>query len=178
MKKKISVLIMAFVLAVAFSAIGVFADTTATTQQPGTAKDGNELTIETTAMNLITQVKAGKYKLVSTPTLHKWVTKGTKMVLIDTMPADSFTKGHISGAVNAVVPMTTKEFTSAQKKALLKAAGKNKKARIVVYCGFVRCPRSDIGAAYLVKKGYTKVYRQPGGLVAWQDAGYELVASK
>lgn len=175
MKKKISVLIMAFVLAVAFSAIGVFADSATF----GTAKpDGNEQKIETAAMNLVTQTKAGKYKLVNTATLHKWVTKGTKMVLIDTMPADSFAKQHIPGAVNVTVPMTTKEFTSAQKKALIKAAGKNKKARIVVYCGFVGCPRSDYGAAYLVKKGYKKVYRQPGGLAAWLDAGYELVASK
>lgn len=178
MKKKISVLIMACLLVVAFSAVGVFADTAATTQRPGTARDGNELTIETTAMNLITQTKAGKYKLVSTATLHKWMTKKSKMVLIDTMPASSYQSGHISGAVSAEVGMSSKEFTSAQKKALIKAAGKNKKAKIVVYCGFVKCPRSDLGAAYLVKKGYKNVYRQPGGLAAWVDAGYTLVASK
>ncbi|MGN1381224.1 MAG: rhodanese-like domain-containing protein [Eubacterium sp.] len=175
MKKKFSILVLVCALVVAFSAVGVFADTTAATQKPGTAKDGNELSIETAAMNLVTQTKSGKYKLVKTATLHSWVTKKSKMVLIDTMPASSYKSGHISGAVNAEVGMSSKEFTSAQKKALLKAAGKNKKAKIVVYCGFVKCPRSHYAAAYLVQKGYKNVYRQPGGLVAWQDAGYTLV---
>lgn len=41
---------------------------------------------------------------------------------------------------------------------------------IVVYCGFTACKRSHAAAAYLVEKGYTKVYRYPGGISAWGDA--------
>jgi len=41
---------------------------------------------------------------------------------------------------------------------------------IVVYCGFVKCKRSHAAADYLVKNGYTKVYRYPGGISAWGDA--------
>ena len=41
---------------------------------------------------------------------------------------------------------------------------------IVVYCGFTKCRRSHAAAAYLVSKGYTKVYRYPGGISAWGDA--------
>lgn len=45
---------------------------------------------------------------------------------------------------------------------------KNKK--IVVYCGFTKCRRSDAAADFLVNQGYTKVYRYPGGATAWYDS--------
>lgn len=48
---------------------------------------------------------------------------------------------------------------------------------IVVYCGFVKCRRSHSAAAYLVSQGYTQVYRYPGGISAWGDAGYEIEGS-
>ena len=48
----------------------------------------------------------------------------------------------------------------------------NKDKKIVVYCGFVKCTRSHMAAEYLVKQGFTNVYRQPGGISAWVDAGY------
>lgn len=47
----------------------------------------------------------------------------------------------------------------------------NKNKKIVVYCGFVGCERSHQGAMYLVKKGFKNVYRYPGGISAWVDAG-------
>ena len=53
-----------------------------------------------------------------------------------------------------------KKFTEQQKI-------KNKK--IVVYCGFTKCKRSDTAAVALVKAGYTNVYRYPGGATAWYD---------
>lgn len=52
---------------------------------------------------------------------------------------------------------------------------KDKSYKIVVYCGFVRCPRSHQAAKYLVKQGYTNVYRYCGGIYAWIDAGYDVV---
>ena len=50
----------------------------------------------------------------------------------------------------------------------------DKSYKIVVYCGFVRCPRSHQAAKYLVKQGYTNVYRHCGGIYAWIDAGYDV----
>jgi rhodanese-related sulfurtransferase len=47
----------------------------------------------------------------------------------------------------------------------------NKNQKIVVYCGFVKCLRSDLGATALVENGYTNVYRYSGGISAWKDAG-------
>lgn len=54
----------------------------------------------------------------------------------------------------------------------VKVANKDKK--IVVYCGFVKCTRSHMAAEYLVKQGYKNVYRQPGGISSWGDAGYAI----
>lgn len=48
------------------------------------------------------------------------------------------------------------------------------KKKIVVYCGFVGCERSHQGAMFLVKKGVTNVYRYPGGISGWVDAGYDI----
>jgi thiosulfate/3-mercaptopyruvate sulfurtransferase len=44
----------------------------------------------------------------------------------------------------------------------------------VFYCGFVKCTRSHNGAMWAVKLGYTNVYRCPGGIKAWDEAGYPV----
>jgi rhodanese-related sulfurtransferase len=61
----------------------------------------------------------------------------------------------------------TKKIKGAKTKTEIKS---NKK--IVVYCGFVKCRRSHEAAQYLVKQGFKNVYRYPGGIYAWLDAGY------
>jgi rhodanese-related sulfurtransferase len=168
MKKKVSILTLALALVMALASLGTVSATTV--PGLGTAQDGNEVNIETAAMNLVKQQKAGRYKLMSTATLKKKIDKKSKIVIIDTMPAESYKARRIPGAKNATVGM--EKISKSEKKALLKAVGKNKKKTIVVYCGFVKCPRSHYAAQYLVKKGYKHVYRQPGGIAAWIDAGY------
>jgi rhodanese-related sulfurtransferase len=42
---------------------------------------------------------------------------------------------------------------------------------LVVYCGFVACRKSHIGAKLLVDYGYKNVYRYPAGVIAWAEAG-------
>lgn len=73
----------------------------------------------------------------------------------------------------------TKKWTT--KKPAKKYIGKTKKvkvvnkdAKIVVYCGFVKCQRSHQAAMYLTKQGYTNVYRYAGGISAWVDANYPI----
>lgn len=58
------------------------------------------------------------------------------------------------------------------KKSTKKTTIKDKNYKIVVYCGHIGCARSHVAAAYLVKQGYTNVYRYGGGISAWVDAGY------
>ncbi len=155
------------------------ADSTETTEAaeettPGTARDGNEVDIETASINLVNAVEAGGYELVDTATLKEWVDNGEDMIVIDTMPADSFASNRIPGAVNAEIAMTEEEITDEQRAAFVSALGEDKDAKIVVYCGFVKCPRSHLGAMIAKEEGFTNVVRYPGGIGAWLDAGYDV----
>ena len=60
------------------------------------------------------------------------------------------------------------------KKVVKKSVVTDKNTKIVVYCGHIGCARSHFAAAYLVKQGYTNVYRYGGGISAWVDAGYSV----
>lgn len=233
MKKRSSILALALTLVLSLGSVqGVFADTTI----PGV----DENTVDKWATQYANETIQGKYKVVDTETLYKWVSNpNEKMVIVDTMPAWSFdyqiaektdgktadsANGHIPGAINQVVTMKTNGgMTSAEKTDLIKKVNaklpyktvtkttwkkvtkkaykklkkanrktkkvkgktyyykkvvtkskvKDKSYKIVVYCGWVKCDRSHQGAAYLVKQGYTNVYRYGGGIDAWKDAGYE-----
>ena len=55
-----------------------------------------------------------------------------------------------------------------------KVTSPDKNAPVVVYCGFVGCARSHIGAELLVQNGYKNVYRYMGGIYAWAQAGNEV----
>ena len=94
-----------------------------------------------------------------------------EMVLVDTMPAKSFEKSHVPSAVNAVLPVKVEDVKPEEKAAFLKALGDNKDKKIVVYCGFVGCERSHVGAVLAKEAGFKNVYRFPGGIAAWVDAG-------
>lgn len=146
-----------------------------TAPKVGTATDGSELAIEKATMKFMADTTAGGYQLMSTEDLNKWVADDKEMVLIDTMPADSFAKGRVPGALNAELPKTKLEDTTdEQKQAFISLLPENKDTPIVVYCGFVGCARSHVGAVIAMEEGYTNVYRVPGGIVAWEEAGYEV----
>ena len=138
----------------------------------GTSPKGLETPIEKASMKLMADVKDGGYKLIGTEELNKWVTEKKDFLLIDTMPKENFDKVHIKGAVNSPLAKTEKEFTPAEKENILKIAGSDKSKTIVVYCGFTACRRSHLGAKTLVGKGFSSVYRYPGGITAWNENGY------
>lgn len=140
----------------------------------GTAVDGNETSIEKAAIRLSEAKDEGGYKVIDVTTLHDWIKEKKDLVIIDTMPASNFAKGHIPGAVNAELPKTSAaDITAEQKADFIKALGTNKDATIVIYCGFTACERSHLGAQIAIKEGFKNVYRMPGGSIAWQNAGYE-----
>lgn len=95
----------------------------------GTAKDGNEEKIEDGSMKLVKATEAGKYKLVGTKELKKWVDAKEDMIIVDTMPASSFEKNRIPGAVNAELPVKLNEVKPEQKDAFLKLLGDKKDKR-------------------------------------------------
>jgi rhodanese-related sulfurtransferase len=188
MKKKTSILslVLAFALVLSLAPQTVFAGAGL-----ATSKDGDEVNVETVSMALYNDTVAGKYKLIDTAKFKKWVDKKADIVIVDTMPAAWYAQRHVAGALNAEVPLTDEEFTQAQKSALLKQVKAactvkvkkktktgtktvtkvDKTKKIVVYCGYVKCTRSHVAAKFLVSKGYKNVYRQPGGISAWLDAG-------
>ena len=141
----------------------------------GTAVDGNEVKIESAAIKFAKDWVEGGYDLISTEELKKKIDANEDMIIVDTMPASSFAKNHIKGAVNAELPADgVDKVTPEQKDAFLKVLGEDKDKTIVLYCGFVGCARSHVGGVIAKEAGYKNVLRQPGGIVAWMDAGYEL----
>lgn len=140
-----------------------------------TSPKGLEIPIEKATVKFVADVKDGGYKVVDTEELKKWVDEGKNMTIISTLPAsDDKAIGILPGAVNGTMPKTEKELTAAEKDNLLKVAGADKEKTIVIYCGFIACRRSHIGAKILVENGFQNVYRYGGGVIAWKEAGYPL----
>ena len=137
----------------------------------GTSPKGLEVPIEKAAIKLNADTRDGGYRLVGTEELNKWLGEKKSLVIIDTMPQPDFAKGHIPGAVNGVMPKSEKELAPADKEALLQMAGPDKEQAIVIYCGFVSCRRSHLGAKVLVENGYTNVFRYPAGITGWKESG-------
>ena len=141
----------------------------------GTSPKGLEVPIEKAAVQFAADTKANAYKVVTTEELKKWVDAQKKMTIISALPAEEdVALGTLPGAVNGALPKTEKELTPADKERIIKAAGSDKGQTIVVYCGFVACRRSHIGATILVENGYTDVYRYPAGITGWKEMGYPL----
>jgi len=142
----------------------------------GTSPTGQEVPFEKAAIKFVSDIKEGGYKVVGTEELKKWYDTGKKMIIISALPAtDDKEFGTLPSAVNGAMPKSEKELTQADQNNLLKAAGMDKDRTIVVYCGFIACRRSHIGAKILVDNGFANVYRYPAGIAGWQEMGYPLV---
>jgi thiosulfate/3-mercaptopyruvate sulfurtransferase len=139
---------------------------------------------EIDAVKLTRDTQAGGYELLTAAELKKWLDDGKAMVLIDSMPESSFKKEHIPGAKQFLFPVPrmsswdSKETAGKSEADYAALLGADKNVPVVIYCGFVNCTRSDNGAAWARKLGFTKVYRFPGGLFAWKGAKFPLVAAE
>lgn len=142
----------------------------------GCGQSKSELATEKSAVKFAKEVMRGGYKIVSTDELRKWIDSKKEMLIVDTMPADkSYNKNHIPGAVNFLFPIPELEKMKDDKKAAYKKLlGDNPERLVVVYCGLVKCTRSHNGAMWAVKLGYKNVYRYPGGIMSWKEAGYKV----
>ncbi|VTX73318.1 rhodanese-like domain-containing protein [Gemella haemolysans] len=138
------------------------------------AKDGKENEVEKASIKLVKATKTGDYNLISADELKKSIDSKEDMILINTIPSDRFEKTKIKGAVNAGLPKEMKDLKPEEKEAFLKTLGSDKDKKIVIYCGFVACERSHVGAVLAKEAGYKNVYRFPGGIAAWLDAGNSI----
>lgn len=140
---------------------------------PADVKPHSELAAEEAAMNLVKDVVDGGYDLISTKAIKEKLGAGEEMVIIDTMPEDSYNKNHIPGAVGAVLPGKMEEVDPERRAAFVKALGEDKNKPVIIYCGRVSCYRSHVGALIAKEEGFTNVLRHPGGIDAWLEAGYK-----
>lgn len=139
----------------------------------GDVKPHSELSAEEAAMNLVKDTASGGYDLISTEDIKKKLDAREDMVIIDTMPEDSYHKNHIPGAVGAVLPGKMEEVDPERRRAFVKALGEDKNKPVIIYCGRVSCYRSHVGALIAKEEGFTNVLRHPGGIDAWLEAGYK-----
>lgn len=172
--KKTFVSTLILVVALAAMLVGCAPTPAAPAKTAGTSVDGNEVAIEKAAIKLMSDVSEAGYGLIGTEDLKASIDAKEDVIIIDTMPADFYGKGHIPGALNAELPKEgIEKLTADQRTAFEALLGTDKTKKIVVYCGFTSCRRSDVGARIAKELGFENVYRQPGGIIAWQDAGFE-----
>jgi thiosulfate/3-mercaptopyruvate sulfurtransferase len=135
---------------------------------------------EIIAINFAREMMDGGYKAVNADDLKKCMDAKNDMLIVDTMPFDaSYKKRHIPGAIQIEFPIPEmKEMDDNKKAEFVKVLGPNKDRQIVFYCGFTECARSHNAAMWALKLGYTNVYRFPGGIEGWSQAGYPVEAAK
>ncbi len=139
-----------------------------------------EMENETRAVNFLRETERGGYQVVTTADLKGWVDQGRDMLVVDTMPfEDSFKKSHIPGAAQFELPIPEmKEMDEKTARAFQDVLGADKNRVLVFYCGFTKCTRSHNGAMWARRLGYANVFRCPGGIKAWTEAGYPVQAVK
>lgn len=71
-----------------------------------------------------------------------------------------------------------REMSEKTKSAFLRFFGPAKNRTLVFYCGFTKCTRSHNGAVWAMKLGYKNVYRCPGGIKGWLQAGFPVEKGK
>jgi len=135
-----------------------------------------EVETEKIAVKFAREVIRGGYGIVSTDELKGWLDQKKDMLIVDTMPyEDSYKKQHIPGALQLELPIPEmQEMDDQTRAAYVKLLGPDKDRLIVFYCGFTKCGRSHNGAMWAVKLGYRNVFRCPGGIKAWDEAGYPV----
>ncbi len=135
---------------------------------------------EIIAINFAKEIAEGGYKAVNVDDLKKWMDAKKDMLIVDTMPLEaSYQKRHMPGAVQMEFPIPVmKEMDESKKVEFLKLLGPNKDRLIVFYCGFTECTRSHNAAMWAMKLDYTNVYRFPGGIEGWSQAGFPVEGTK
>lgn len=139
-----------------------------------------ETDIQQIAINLANQTIQGGYKLISINELKEILDEKEDLVLIDAHPRKEFIEGYIDGAINfGFQSKRTGEWKKdididggATQEQYREVLGSNVNKKIVIYCGFTKCGRSHSAAWWAKFMGYTNVYRAPGGITGWKDAGY------
>ncbi len=139
----------------------------------------DEQATERIAIKVAQEMQRGGYELWSIEELRQRIETEADLLIVDTMPyGSSYQKAHIPGAVQIELPIEEMTEISASSEAklaeLIELLGEDQDRPLAFYCGFTECGRSHNGAMWAKQLGYTRVYRVPGGIKAWQQAGYPV----
>lgn len=129
---------------------------------------GKKSGVETTGLN--SEIKGPSQKdyaklfpEISEADLKSEIEKGS-VVLIDANSSESYTSGHIPGAIH--YDKSSKSFSG--------ALPEDKNTLIVAYCGGPKC-QAWCGAADLLEtKGYKNLKHFKGGIKEWKSAGNKI----
>ncbi|MDD2761976.1 MAG: rhodanese-like domain-containing protein [Methylomonas sp.] len=139
-----------------------------------------ETDLEAAALKVAKETQQAGYKLLSVAELKQMIDGKEDLVLIDAHPLEEYNLAYIasarhfgfqsnhSGHWEQDVAMPNKLTQEDYRKIL----GADTDKKIVIYCGMTQCGRSHNAASWAKKLGYTNVYRMPGGIAAWKNAGY------
>lgn len=88
-----------------------------------------------------------------------------KFILVDALPAESYHRAHLPGAIN---------LPAERVRALAPELMPNKDFEIIVYCAGPACRASEDAARELAEMGYPNVRRYVGGNEDWMEAGLPM----
>ncbi len=103
-------------------------------------------------------------KIISREELKEKLDRGDNFKLFMTLNQHDFEYSHIPGSIHL-------------NNIAEEAAKLSPEEEIVVYCSNPDCTSSINAYKKLRSLGFKNLYRYSGGLVAWQDAGYELAGT-
>ena len=137
---------------------------------------------EDVSINLARQSDDAGYDLISTDELAALYAQKEPFLLVDVRKADDYEKGHIPGAVNFTFPKevimsgdwSVPLMKGVTEKDFEKLLGPDKGTLLIFSCGRTRCARGHNAAMWAVRLGYNNVFRHPGGVDAWKEAGLPL----
>jgi rhodanese-related sulfurtransferase len=112
---------------------------------------------------LAASVFAGEFQDISIKEVNA-LTKSKKAVIIDVNGTESYSKGHIPGAL---------DFTAIKDNLAAKLPS-DKSTLVVAYCGGPKCMAYQAAAKAASKLGYKNVKHMSAGISGWKEAGQTL----
>ena len=100
-------------------------------------------------------------KILTAVQVKQMITDQPDIKLVMTLGPNSFAKCHIPGSLNIWDIETAKKEIP-------------RNSKVIVYCSDTRCMASYYAYQQLEEAGYTQIWRFAGGLLEWDDLGYEL----
>jgi rhodanese-related sulfurtransferase len=108
---------------------------------------------------------------ITTSDLAARMERGDELLLVNTLPTESFDEEHIPGSVS--VPNATPRFAEE-----ISSRVGNKDTPVVVYCTSRECETSQRAARKLAEAGFTNVLHYADGITGWKLAGYDVESAQ